>query len=184
MGAFPPPNAQQRPQPYPVQPQPQPYPVQFPPQAYPVEAQPQPYPVQSPPQALPVQSPPQALPAEPPPQAVDDVVATDGSQTSKGSSALPWIVGGAGVATIALGGVFTSLYLDAFSDTKKQYNPARESEGKTYSVLQFVCYGVGTAAVVTAILLASVESHASKGSVAVVPTISPQVAGAAVYITY
>ena len=124
-------------------------------------------------------------PVQPQPQSAQGMVASDSSQTAKESNALPWIIGGAGVGTIALGGVFTYLYRSAFSDTQKQYDPGKESDGKTYSVLQFVCYGIGAAGVVTAIILARSESSAPKGSsVTILPAVGPRVAGAALNITY
>ena len=179
---------------YPAQPdgQPnlqQPYPGQYqtpPPTGAPGQAPypyayPYPY-ANQPPQS---QTPPSPLQPQAQSQPAAGLATESGGEASSGSGNLPWIIGGAGVAGLALGGVFTYLYQSAFSDTQKQYNPSRESSGKTYSALQFVCYGVGAAGVVTAIILATrTDSHPSKGTVALVPSLGPRSAGVLLDLTY
>jgi hypothetical protein len=126
--------------------------------------------------------------AAPPAAAIPPVQAGEvqGARTpEKTSGALPWIVGGAGVATLALGGVFTYLYQSAFSDTRAQYDPDRESAGKTYSYLQFVCYGLGAAGVTTAAILLLKSNHDTTGTtVSVAPTLGPRLAGADITVRY
>ena len=88
------------------------------------------------------------------------------------------MLGGVGVAALAAGGVFTGLALKDFSDIEHQYDRGKESQGKTYAALQWVGYCVGGAAIVTAVILLATGRDAPK-SVALVPTVGPGVAGAA-----
>lgn len=100
-------------------------------------------------------------------------------------SVLPWIIGGAGVATIALGGMFTYLYRSAYADTRTQYDPSRESAGRTYSYLQFVCYGLGAAGVATGAILLLRSDHAdTSATVSVAPALGFQMAGAELQVRY
>lgn len=103
----------------------------------------------------------------------------------KPKSALPWVIGGAGIAALAMGGVFTYLYRDAFADTETRYNPDRESAGKTYSYLQFVGYGLGVAGITTAIiLLAKSDAGATGTTVSLTPAVGPRLAGAELAVRY
>jgi hypothetical protein len=95
---------------------------------------------------------------------------------------LPWVIGGAGVAAIALGGVFTYMYRSAYADTRAQYDPGRESAGRTYSYLQFVCYGLGAAGVATGAILLFRSDQGTQ--VSVVPALGPRLAGAEVQVRY
>ena len=89
------------------------------------------------------------------------------------------------MATLALGGVFTYLYRSAFDDTLARYDPERESAGKTYSYLQFVCYGLGAAGVTTgAILLLKSGGSSGETTVSVAPALGPQLAGAELMVRY
>jgi hypothetical protein len=89
-----------------------------------------------------------------------------------------WVLGGVGVAALATGGVFTGLALKDFSDIEKKYDRGKESQGKTYAAVQWVGYGVGGAAIVTAVILLATGKDASQ-SVALAPTVGPGIAGAA-----
>ena len=97
---------------------------------------------------------------------------------SSGRKVAAWVLGGVGVAALATGGVFTGLALKDFSDIEKKYDRGKESQGKTYAALQWVGYGVGGAAVVTAVILLATGRDAPK-SVALAPTVGPGIAGAA-----
>jgi hypothetical protein len=159
-------------QPYPGQP---PYPGQYP--AYPPggESGQPPNPTQNPVPA------PYPYPTQP---GNSLTTGPDQQQTVGQSNTLPWIVGGIGAGIIATGGLFTYLSQSAFSDTESKYDPDKESSGKSYATLSFVCYGVGGAAVVAAILWGSMHSNPSGGSVALAPTIGPQTVGASLHLTY
>ena len=79
--------------------------------------------------------------------------------------------------------MFTYLYRDAFDDTRAQYDPDRESQGKIYSYLQFVCYGLGAAGVTpAAILLLSSDNRSPGTSDTLAPALGPQLAGAEVRV--
>jgi hypothetical protein len=89
-----------------------------------------------------------------------------------------------GVAAIGVGGLFTYLYRSAYSDTEAQYDPDRESAGRTYSYLQFVGYGVGAACVTTAIILLVRGGGRDNSQVSITPALGPQLAGAELSIRY
>ena len=136
---------------------------------------------------------PPAGPVYPPPTPTQNQGAPAGglgADTSNQTSPLPsnnnaaWIVGGIGVAVIATGGIFTYLSQSAFSDTEKQYNPSKESTGKTYADIQGVCYGLGAAGVVTAIIMMATKDHHSSNSVALAPVVRPDSVGAVIHYSY
>jgi hypothetical protein len=103
----------------------------------------------------------------------------------KPDGALPWIIGGAGVVCLGMGGVFTYLYQQAYADTRAQYNPERESAGRTYSYLQFVGYGLGAAGVATAAIMLLKPTHGEgQGAVTLAPALGPQLAGAELTVRY
>jgi hypothetical protein len=77
-----------------------------------------------------------------------------------------------------LGGAFTYLALSDFSDVEKKYDPSKDSQGKTWAKVQWVGYGVGAAAIVTAVILLATGKDAPK-SVALTPAVGPGMAGAA-----
>ncbi len=113
-----------------------------------------------------------------------------GADTSNRSAPLPsnnnaaWIVGGIGVAVLATGGIFTYLSQSAFSDTEKQYNPSKDSTGKTYADIQGVCYGLGAAGVVTAIIMMATKDHHASNFVALAPVVRPDSVGAVIHYAY
>jgi hypothetical protein len=131
-------------------------------------------------------APPQEAPAAPNPAfSAAPAAEVQGAQTAEtGSGVLPWIIGGAGVAAIGVGGLFTYLYRSAYSDTQAQYNPDRESEGRTYSYLQFVGYGLGAACVTTAVILLVRGGDRGNAQVSITPALGPQLAGAELSIRY
>ena len=95
-----------------------------------------------------------------------------------GRKVAAWVQVGVGVAGLTTGGVFSYLALKDFSDVEKKYDRGKESQGKTYAALQWVGYGVGGAAVVTAVILLA-TGRDTPTSVALSPTVGPGVAGAA-----
>ena len=157
--------------PYPAQPSPYaPYPAQSaeyaqypaPPNAY------APYP--APPAATP--------PAPGSAEAVTQMPQPAESGGRNGRTVAAWVLGGAGVALLAMGGAFTYVALTDFSDIQTQYDPSKESQGKTFAALQWLGYGLGGAAIVTAvILIATVRDTPKSGAIA--PAVGPGSAGAA-----
>jgi tetratricopeptide (TPR) repeat protein len=131
----------------------------------------------APPQSPGGYSPHPAPPAQGPPGAIAQVPPPAESGGSGGRKVAAWVLGGVGVAALAAGGVFTGLALKDFSDIEKKYDRGKESQGKTYATLQWVGYGVGGAAVVTAVILLATGRDAPK-SVALAPTVGPGIAGA------
>jgi len=116
--------------------------------------------------------------AQGPPGAIAQVPQPAESGGSNGRKVAAWVLGGVGVAALATGGVFTGLALKDFSDIEKKYDRGKESQGKTYAAVQWVGYGVGGAAIVTAVILLATGKDASQ-SVALAPTVGPGIAGAA-----
>jgi hypothetical protein len=98
---------------------------------------------------------------------------------SSGRVTAAWILGGVGVAALVTGGVCTALATSRFSDVEKKYDPGKESDGKTFATVQWIGYGVGAAAVTTAVILA-VTGKRSSGAVALAPAVAPGQAGAVV----
>jgi tetratricopeptide (TPR) repeat protein len=111
--------------------------------------------------------------AQSPPGAIAQVPQPAESGGSNGRKVAAWVLGGVGVAALAAGVVFTSLALKDFSDIEKKYDRGKES-----AALQWVGYGVGGAAIVTAVILVATGRDTPK-SVALTPTVGPGVAGAA-----
>ena len=116
--------------------------------------------------------------AQSPPGAIAQVPQPAESGGSSGRKVAAWVLVGVGVAALATGGVFTGLALKDFSDVERKYDRGKESQGKTYAALQWVGYGVGGAAIVTAVILVATGRDTPK-SVALTPTVGPGVAGAA-----
>lgn len=98
---------------------------------------------------------------------------------SSGRVTAAWILGGVGVAALVTGGVCTLMANSKFSDVEKKYDPGKESDGKTFATVQWIGYGVGAAAVTTAVILA-VTGKRSSGSVALAPAVASGQAGAVV----
>jgi tetratricopeptide (TPR) repeat protein len=116
--------------------------------------------------------------AQGPSGAITQAPQTAESDGRSGRKVAAWVLGGVGVAALATGGVFTGLALKDFSDVEKKYDRGKESQGKTYAALQWVGYGVGGAAIVTAVILLATGKDTPK-SVALSPTVGPGLAGAA-----
>jgi hypothetical protein len=106
-------------------------------------------------------------------------VAAQPEHKSSGRVTAAWILGGVGVAALVTGGVCTLMANSKFSDVEKKYDPGKESDGKTFATVQWIGYGVGAAAVTTAVILA-VTGKSSSGPVALAPTVAPGQAGAVV----
>jgi hypothetical protein len=94
-----------------------------------------------------------------------------------------WVLGGVGVAALVTGGIFTYLASSGFSDVEKKYDPGKYSDAKTYAILQFVGYGLGGAAIVTAAILFATGND-SHGSLVLAPAVGPGLTGAALSGTF
>jgi hypothetical protein len=105
------------------------------------------------------------------------------TESGSGRTVAAVVVGGVGVVALVAGGVFTYLAYSNFSDVEKKYDPGKTSDGKTYATLQFVGYGVGAAAIVTAVILL-VTGDDSHKSVALAPAVGPGFTGAALSGTF
>jgi hypothetical protein len=187
-----PPQGQYAPQPayppqgqYPSQPQ-----GQYAPQpAYPPQGQYAPQPGQPSPQYAPAAGPGYA-PAYPqagyaPPGAAPVGVSAKASQpqgSSTGRKVAAWLIGIAGVGLVATGGFFTYKSLDDFKKTETKYDPSLEKQGKNYAIGSGVCYGVGAAAIVTAIIIGA--TGGSSSPVALAPAVGPGIAGATLSGTF
>ena len=182
-GQYPPSN-QYPPQPaYPPQGQYAPQP------AYPPQGQYAPQPGQPSPQYAPAAGPGYA-PAYPqagyaPAGAAPVGVSAKASQPQGGSTGrkvAAWLIGIAGVGLVATGGFFTYKSLDDFKKTETKYDPSLEKQGKNYAIGSGVCYGVGAAAIVTAIIIGA--TGGSSGPVALAPAVGPGIAGATLSGTF
>ena len=107
--------------------------------------------------------------------------AESGSLSGRNVAAL--VIGGVGVAALAMGGVFSYLASSNFSDVEKKYDGGKYDDAKTYSTMQFVGYGVGAAAIVTAVILLATGKDEHQ-SVALAPAVGPGFTGAALGGTF
>jgi hypothetical protein len=131
---------------------------------------------------VPVPPSPAPLPVEPPgtPLAADTVTTASPPPASGSSTRLAGIVvGSAGLAALATGGLFSYLVSSAKQEAednadKKIYDSGLQSRGKTYETMQWVCYGTGAALVATGVVLYAVGARKAKPApVAVVPRLAP-----------
>jgi hypothetical protein len=92
------------------------------------------------------------------------------------------ITGGAGLAALATGGYFSyrAHSLENQVTNAPQFSASDDSSGETAHTLQFVMYGIGGAALVTAGVLYyfAVNNSSEEPHVALIPTIGPGTAGA------
>jgi hypothetical protein len=110
-----------------------------------------------------------------------DVTAAAGPGPAPGSGTrlAGIVIGGAGIAALATGGVFSYLVSSAKQEVqdnanKKVYDSSLNSRGKSYETMQWVCYGTGAALVATGVVLYAVGARkARQATVAVVPRLAP-----------
>jgi hypothetical protein len=88
-----------------------------------------------------------------------------------------WLLGIAGVGVLGGGGYLSYLAMDRFNQIEKKYDPDKEKQAKNYVIGAGVCYGVGGAVLLTAIIIGA--TGGSSGQVALAPTVGPGMAGAA-----
>jgi hypothetical protein len=171
--------------------QPQGYGAQTPPQTATPGADGYGYGPGYPPAAAPGQQPypnqpayPSSYPAQAQSQSAPVASVEAGHQPPTINNNTAWMVGGLGAAVLVTGGVFSYLSQSAFSDTVKQYNSSKESSGKTYADIGAICYGVGAAGVVTAVIMMVMNEHRASSSVAFAPVVRPDAIGASIHYTY
>ena len=143
--------------------------------------------VAAPPQTQFVPAPPYTAPATAMPPGPGPAVAVaqlpPPSESGSGRKTAAWVLGGVGVVGLVAGGFLTYFALSDFSDIQTKYDPGKYSDGKACSIGQFVAYGLGGAAIVTAIILLATGQDAPK-SVALAPAVGPGMAGAALSGTF
>jgi tetratricopeptide (TPR) repeat protein len=104
-------------------------------------------------------------------------------ESGSGRKTAAWVLGGVGVAGLVAGGFLSYLASSNFSDIENKYDPGKHNDGKTYANFQWLGYGVGGAAIVTAVILLATGRDAPK-SVALAPAVGPGMAGAALSGTF
>jgi hypothetical protein len=135
----------------------------------------EPAPVPVPPAPSPVADP----SGTPPPV---DTVAT-ARPSGSGTRLAGIVVGSAGLAALATGGLFSYLVSSAKQEAEdnadqKIFDSGLQSRGETYETLQWVCYGTGAALVATGVVLYAVGARKARAAtVAVVPRLAPSQAG-------
>ncbi|MCC6900641.1 MAG: tetratricopeptide repeat protein [Polyangiaceae bacterium] len=116
----------------------------------------------------------------------------DQSAPAKSGRALPWIIGGIGVAGLAAGGVFfvmknqrVSELEDACGPDKNQCPPDKKStydDAKTYNTLSMVGLGVGVVGLgVATTMLLTQKSSKPKAGYFVTPAVAPGGGGVAAF---
>jgi len=87
------------------------------------------------------------------------------------------------VVGLVTGGILSYLASSNFSDVEKKYDPGKYSDGKSYSNWQFVGYGLGGAAIVTATILWATGND-ERRPVVLAPAVGPGFTGAAFSATF
>jgi hypothetical protein len=134
--------------------------------------------------AEPAPSQPATFPTQPqpsaPPTAADvTTAASPGSAPGSGTRLAGIVIGSAGIAALATGGVFSYLVSSAKQAAednadKKIYDSGLQSRGKRYETMQWICYGTGAAFVATGVVLYAVGARKAKpATLAVVPRLAP-----------
>lgn len=129
-----------------------------------------------------------AAPAGP----VDKPAEKDQAPVQKSGGALPWIIGGVGVAGLATGGVFflmkqgkVSELEDACGPSGNACPPEKKStydDAKTYDTISMVSLGVGVVGVgIAATMLLTRSSSAPKAGYYVAPAVGPGGGGVAAF---
>jgi len=163
--AYPPPQQ-------PVAPAYPPSPYGAPPSAYP--AAPYPPPGYAPPAGSPEAYPPAG--AQPLGVTAPAPPAAEGGTARK---VVAWVLGFAGFTTLGVGGYWTYKGLKDFRTVEDKYDPAVEKRGKDTMTNAYVCYGVGGAAVLVAIIVGA-SGGSSSPEVALAPFVGPGGGGAVV----
>jgi hypothetical protein len=153
----------------------------YPPQGqYPVQPAPGPqYAPAGPPGYAPATYPPgyAPAPAAAPVAGVATAEAAPPPSGGGGRKVAAWVLGITGAAIAGTGGVLTYLSQDKFDKVEAKYDPSQEKTGKNLAIGAGVCYGVGGAAIVTAIIVGA-TGGSSSGHAALAPAVGPGVAGA------
>lgn len=118
-----------------------------------------------------------APPGGPAPVGVAAAQAAPPPSTGSGRKVGAWLLGITGVAIAGTGGVLTYLSQSKFDKVETKYDPSQEKTGKNLAIGAGVCYGVGGAALLTAIILGA-TGGSSSGQTALAPAVGPGVAGA------
>ena len=105
------------------------------------------------------------------------------SGSQDGRKIAVWVLGGVGVVGLVTGGILSYLASSNFSDVEKKYDPGKYSDGKSYSNWQFVGYGLGGAAIVTAAILWATGND-ERRPVVLAPAVGPGFTGAAFSATF
>ncbi len=96
--------------------------------------------------------------------------------TGSGRKVAAWLIGITGVGALAAGGVFVYMAHKKAGDLASKYDPSQDSQRKNYAIGSGVCFGVGGAALITAIIIGA--TGGSSGQVALAPAVGPGSAGA------
>jgi hypothetical protein len=138
---------------------------------------------------VPFPTPPPTAASPPPPASPQSpIVIRPAAQPAPGSSGAGLRVGGIVVASLGVAAVGTGLLLNlkANSMVDDMYGSvdgySKESDRKDYETIAWVGYGVGAACVATGVILYTLGVRAKSrpaGNVALVPTVAPDHAGAA-----
>ncbi len=134
------------------------------------------------------------FPAEAPAPAgaVEKPAEKDQGPAKKSGGALPWIIGGVGVAGLAAGGVFFLMKQGKVSELEDACGPGGNScppekqstydDAKTYNTLSMVGVGVGVVGVgIAATMLLTQKSSAPKAGYYVAPAVGPGSGGVAAF---
>ena len=119
-------------------------------------------------------------PARPVPPVASEVVQPEPAPSHSGMSIAGAVVGGAGIAALVAGGIFSYLVSSAKQEVednagKKIYDSSLYSRGQKYEMLQWVCYGTGAGLVAAGVVLYVIGASGSSRAraVSLAPSIAP-----------